>query len=63
MLDAITIALDLRVVVRVVGGEERDRRRFSAWKPEVVSVTRWRAIAETTQARMRIPIRRAAEER
>ena len=57
-------ALDLRVVVRA--GRRRTgpiARRFSAWKPEVVSVSRCRAISETTRARMRMPTRRAADER
>ena len=33
--------------------------RLSAWKPEVVSVTRWRVSSETIRANQMIPIRRA----
>ena len=34
--------------------------RLSAWKPEVVSVTRWRVSSETSFANQMIPIRRAS---
>ena len=34
--------------------------RLSAWKPEVVSVTRWRVSSETSRANQMIPIRRAS---
>ena len=48
--------LDLRIVARVVLGEQRDRRGgSSAWKPEVVSVTRCRVSSETRRAKNTIP--------
>ena len=45
--------LDLRVVVRVVGGEEGMPRRLTARKPEVVSVMPRRTISETRRAKSR----------
>ena len=36
---------------------------LSAWNPDVASVTRWRAIAETTSASSRMPTRRVADDR
>ena len=51
--------LDLRIVVRVVAAKSAIPFRFSAWKPEVVSVTRWRVSSETIRANQMIPIRRA----
>ena len=35
-------------------------RRLTAWKPEVVSVTRWPTRRETVHAKKRIPTRRTA---
>ena len=54
--------LDLGVVVRQSAAKRRSARRFSAWKPEVVSVSRSCAIQETTRASTRIPMRRAADD-
>ena len=51
--------LDLRVVVRVVGGEERIARALTAWKPDVVSVSFCRVSSETSCANQRMPARRA----
>ena len=53
--------LDLRVVVRVVGGEEGDRLWFSAWKPEVGSVTRRPTKTDSVFARIVIAARRVTE--
>ena len=50
--------LDLGVVLRVLSSEELSALRFTARKPDVVSLTRWPTIMETIAAKMRIPTRR-----
>ena len=50
--------LDLRVVARVVAAKSAMPLRLSAWKPDVVSVTRWPERSETSRANHVIPSRR-----